>query len=187
MKNQGAENVGKILVVGTDGNLILTDMPEGSGDITGVLDDANNILLSGNLADGTYTLKYENEDGTYTEIGNLVVGIVTIPIIWNEGKSCSYTVGSSYNLTDNASYCTSDVIPLEEGLTYTLVVNSDVSSSFRIVGADDSGMVTAILASSELGTENENIFTFSPSTGTTQCRIRTYAGISSKSTWTLTK
>ena len=79
MKNQGAENVGKILVVGTDGNLILTDMPEGNGDITGVLDESNNILLSGNLADGTYTLKYENEDGTYTEIGNLVVGTIEEP------------------------------------------------------------------------------------------------------------
>lgn len=81
MKNQGAENVGKILVVGTDGNLVLTDMPEGgtSGDVTGVLDESNNILLSGNLADGTYTLKYENEDGTYTEIGNLVVGTIEEP------------------------------------------------------------------------------------------------------------
>lgn len=76
-KNQGSENVGKILVVGTDGNLTLIDMPEASGDVTGVLDESNNILLSGNLADGTYTLKYENEDGTYTEIGTLEVGATT--------------------------------------------------------------------------------------------------------------
>lgn len=77
-KNHGAANVGKILVVGSDGNLTLIDMPEGgaSGDVTGVLDDSNNILLTGNLADGTYTLKYENADGTYTEIGSLVVGAV---------------------------------------------------------------------------------------------------------------
>lgn len=74
--NQGTANVGKILVVGTDGNLTLTDMPEGgvSGDVVGVLDDSNNILLSGDLADGTYTLKYQNADGTYTEIGTLEVG-----------------------------------------------------------------------------------------------------------------
>ena len=47
-KNQGAENVGKILAVGTDGNLVLVDMPEGgaSGDVVGVLDDSNNILLT---------------------------------------------------------------------------------------------------------------------------------------------
>lgn len=75
-KNQGTANVGKILVVGTDGNLTLAEMPEAgaSGDIVGVLDESNNILLSGNLADGTYTLKYQNTDGTFTDIGNLVVG-----------------------------------------------------------------------------------------------------------------
>lgn len=72
-KNQGAANVGKILVVGTDGNLILADMPAG-GDVTGTIDENNNIILSGNIADGNYTLKYENDDGTYTEVGVLKVG-----------------------------------------------------------------------------------------------------------------
>ena len=33
-RNQGAENVGKILVVDTDGNLTLTDMPEGGQTLT---------------------------------------------------------------------------------------------------------------------------------------------------------
>ena len=77
-KNLGSANAGKILIVGTDGNLTLADMPEGgvSGDVTGVLDESNNILLSGALADGTYTLKYENGDGTYSEIGTLEVGVV---------------------------------------------------------------------------------------------------------------
>ena len=77
-KNQGSANVGKILVVGTDGNLILAEMPEGgaSGDVIGTLDESNNILLSGNLADGTYTLKYENADGTYTDVGTLEVGAI---------------------------------------------------------------------------------------------------------------
>lgn len=75
-KNQGSANVGKILVVGTDGNLTLTDMPAGGGDVTGTIDENNNILLSGNLASGTYTLKYENQDGTYTEIGTLEVGVI---------------------------------------------------------------------------------------------------------------
>lgn len=72
MKNQGAENVGKILVVGTDGNLTLTDMPE-SGDVVGMIDENNNIVITGNLADGTYTFRYENTNGTYADIGILEV------------------------------------------------------------------------------------------------------------------
>lgn len=74
-KNQGSANVGKILVVGTDGNLVLTDIPEGgaSGDVTGTLDDSKNILLSGDLAIGTYTLAFENKDGSYTGSGMLEV------------------------------------------------------------------------------------------------------------------
>lgn len=45
-KNQGASNAGKILVVGTDGNLVLTDMPEGGagGDIAAVLPPSSNLL-----------------------------------------------------------------------------------------------------------------------------------------------
>lgn len=51
------------------------------GDVIGVLDDNNNIVLTGALADGTYTLKYEKEDGTFTDIGNLIVGETVVEII----------------------------------------------------------------------------------------------------------
>lgn len=47
--------------------------------VIGVVDENNNIIVSGNLADGTYTLKYENEDGTYTEVGTLEIGAVPEP------------------------------------------------------------------------------------------------------------
>jgi hypothetical protein len=43
------------------------------GDVVGYVDSENNIVLTGKLTDGTYTLKYENEDGTETEIGTLTV------------------------------------------------------------------------------------------------------------------
>ena len=40
------------------------------GSTEGYVDENNNIILADNLDNGTYTLKYENEDGTYTTIGN---------------------------------------------------------------------------------------------------------------------
>lgn len=82
------------------------------GDVIGTLDENNNILLSGALADGTYLLKYENEDGTYTDIGSLVVNTDATVIInlaepdetatgetaWTSGGWCnsSFIAGSSY-------------------------------------------------------------------------------------------
>lgn len=137
-KNQGASNVGKILVVGTDGNLTLADMPEGSsGDVVGVLDESNNILLSGNLADGTYTLKYENADGTYTEIGQLEVGAIPEPEPTKTNFAGTLTVGrlsgsasgniatdtSSGRVTDFVSVQNDDIVSIE-GYNYSPVGSS---------------------------------------------------------------
>lgn len=116
-KNQGSANVGKILVVGTDGNLTLTDMPEGGaiGDVIGTLDESNNILLSGNLADGTYTLKYENTDGTYTEIGTLQVGAIPEP------------EPSTYSITNTLANCTTsnDAKTIDHGANYSATITKD--------------------------------------------------------------
>ena len=127
-KNQGASNVGKILVVGTDGNLTLTDMPEGgaSGDVTGVLDESNNILLSGNLADGTYTLKYENEDGSVTDIGDLVVSSITDYAIITTLENCASSGATSVRvngsatvtITANSGYALPDSVTVS-GASYT--------------------------------------------------------------------
>lgn len=131
LKNQGAENVGKILVVGTDGNLVLTDMPEGSsGDVTGVLDESNNILLTGNLADGNYTLKYENADGTYTEIGTLTVGEIekprtnfaetlTVGRLSNSAAGNVATDAASSRVTDFISVTAGDIVSVQ-GLSTTI-------------------------------------------------------------------
>lgn len=39
--------------------------------VFGTVDEDNNIILSGNLVQGSYTLKYENKDGSLTVIGTL--------------------------------------------------------------------------------------------------------------------
>ena len=110
-KNQGAENVGKILAVGTDGNLVLVPMPEGGadGDVIGTLDESNNILLTGDLADGTYTIKYEMDDGSIVNIGSLVVsGIVYVTVTKNltnctiDNSAAQAVKGESYSATITA-------------------------------------------------------------------------------------
>ena len=42
-----------------------------SGDVVGYVDSENNIVLSGKLADGTYKLKYEMEDGSKIDVGQI--------------------------------------------------------------------------------------------------------------------
>lgn len=150
-KNQGAENVGKILMVGTDGNLVLVDMPEGgaSGDVVGVLDESNNILLSGSLANGTYVLKYENDDGTYTTVGTLEVGATPEPepvvnladptsADWQEGYRLSISSGSTSALaghtTTNYIKCKAGDVLRVKGLTInTSATDTGSSASPKIV------------------------------------------------------
>lgn len=42
-------------------------------DVTGTLDQSNNVLLEGNLPDGSYLFKYRKNDGTYADIGIFVL------------------------------------------------------------------------------------------------------------------
>ena len=125
-RNQGSSNVGKILVVGTDGMLTLVDMPEGgaSGDVTGTLDESNNILLSGNLASGTYTLSFVNEDGTYSGAGTLEVVEIPKPEEPAEPtnwiKEVGYTAGLRISLSAGAEreepgYECTGYIPIKRG------------------------------------------------------------------------
>lgn len=80
--------------------------------VLGSIDENNNILLSGSLADGTYVLKYKNEDGTYTEVGTLKVGSVTETYTnladptsadWQEGYRLSISSGGVSELAGHVS------------------------------------------------------------------------------------
>ena len=131
--NQGAANVGKILVVGTDGNLTLADMPEGGaiGDVVGVLDESNNILLSGELADGIYTLKWLKADGTYEDAGTLEVGEVE-PVKTNfaDPTSADWVKNARINGTGAAS---TDMLDNDYASNFIACQNGDV---IRIENAD---------------------------------------------------
>ena len=156
-KNQGSANVGKILVVGTDGNLTLTNMPEGgaSGDVIGVLDDSNNILLSGNLENGKYTLKFENTDGTYTDIGILEVGkIVPEPtnlfVIGGDGYLLNGRCSSKgAHRVDNTGCVLSNYIDVKNGDT-VYVKNAPVrSTTYSGIKLTDGSCIGLMINTSE--------------------------------------
>lgn len=51
----------------------------GGRPLYGFVDENNRIVVSGNLGDGTYTVKYELEDGTTVDIGELTLGGTSDP------------------------------------------------------------------------------------------------------------
>lgn len=73
--------------------------------VFGMVDENNNIILTGNLADGTYTLKYENAEGAQTVVGSLITSTFV-----NQISISTDTDGSIYNGTGykESSRCSSD-------------------------------------------------------------------------------
>lgn len=87
-------------------------LPSGgvSGDIVGNVDSANNIVLMGSLADGTYTVKYEMEDGSMINIGTMVLDSNTYYSVTKNLTNCTVSnsatqvvAGGSYSATVTAN------------------------------------------------------------------------------------
>lgn len=86
---QGVSNAGKILMVDANGHLTLATMPSGgpTGDIVGVVSENNEIVLTGILPEGLYTIKYESEDGELMEVGTInLESEVVVPMNLQYGK-----------------------------------------------------------------------------------------------------
>ena len=86
-------------------------LPSGSsGDVVGNVDSENNIIVQGKLPDGTYTIKYEMEDGTTVDIGNLVLDSNTYYSVTKNLTNCTISNsatqvvgGGSYSATVTAN------------------------------------------------------------------------------------
>ena len=131
-KNLGTQNIGKMLVVGSDGYITVMDIPTGEGvfgDITGTVDENNNILLVGNLADGTYVLKYENNDGTYSDVGTLVVGTIEPP---SEPEQDPGNLFNSATTQINIRYSSSGSAKAQNGVWLTDLIPIDISQNTEI-------------------------------------------------------
>lgn len=76
-----------------------------TGNIVGYIDENNTIVLKGDLAEGVYSVKYEMEDGSTADIGNLVLdNNVYHTITWNL-TNCTYTsIHDGDTIADGESY-----------------------------------------------------------------------------------
>lgn len=80
-KAQARQNIGaQAVLTEADKEAIVQQVITALGTpVFGRVDADNNIILTGELADGTYTLKYEDADGEVTEIGTLsLLGMVNL-------------------------------------------------------------------------------------------------------------
>lgn len=101
-----------------------------SGDVVGNVDSNNNIVLVGNLTDGTYTIKYEMADGSIVDIGNLVLDTNVYYSITKNLTNCtisnsipSIVGGSSYSATisANSGYTLSSVAVTMGGANVSVI------------------------------------------------------------------
>lgn len=89
--------------------------------VFGRVDGDNNIILTGEVAEGRYTLKYEDAEGNSVEIGTLDLSDNEVDLIWNDG----YTAGgsSSTTISYNGENIVTDKVPIVDGYDYTLYVS----------------------------------------------------------------
>ena len=66
----------------------------------------------------------------------------TLPIVWMDGYTCSYTVGQNCTPSAASGYYISDLIPVRFGKSYTLNLSAASSHPPRWVGVDVNGNVT---------------------------------------------
>ena len=100
----------------------------GGNPIFGIVDENNNIIVSGDLPDGTYTVKYEMEDGSTVDIGDLVLDTNVYYTVTNTLTNCTNSNsatqavgGGSYSatITANSGYELSSVVVTMGGTDIT--------------------------------------------------------------------
>jgi len=82
----------------------------GGNPISGYVDEDNNIIVKGNLGDGTYSVKYEMEGGSTVAIGNLVLDTNVYYSVTKNLTNCTVSnsatqvvAGGSYSATITAN------------------------------------------------------------------------------------
>lgn len=119
----------------------------GGNPIFGYVDENNNIVVQGNLTDGTYSVKYEMENGTTVDIGELALGAkpknFSVASEWTDNARLSISSGSTSTLaghsTTNYIACMKGDVIQVTGLNIVGLIapnNSDSSNAAKIVMYD---------------------------------------------------
>lgn len=74
----------------------------GGNPVFGYVDEDNNIIVSGNLPDGTYTVKYELEDGSTVDIGELVLDTSVYYSVTNHLTNCTSSNSAAQAIKDGS-------------------------------------------------------------------------------------
>lgn len=136
--SQGVANAGKILIVDANGNLTLSDIPFSgtSGDIVGVIDADNNIVLTGVLPEGIYTFKYQMEDGTLQDVGSInLESEQVVSVALHYGKIDYSNNGA---IVSSDTYLYSDAVERETNCSYRVsYVGEGSNSNFKVCYYDE--------------------------------------------------
>jgi hypothetical protein len=144
--------------------------------VFGVVDASNNIVLTGNLAEGVYTLKYEDADGKVTEIGTIKVGESmpdsgSVELVWAQGVKLDKNTGAEGT---GDGYAASQHIELVDGYTYTFNQNNAYGGvNICYYDASGNGLGYELLWDSKQGTYSKSL---TPIDGAATFRIRMYCG-----------
>lgn len=123
-----------------------------TGDVVGNVDSANNIIVTGALANGTYSVKYEMDDGTTIDIGELVLERNVYYSITNRLTNCVNSnsatqaiKGGSYSatITANSGYELSSVVVTMGG---TDITSSAVSGGIISIASVTGDIVVTAVA-----------------------------------------
>ena len=132
----------------------------GGNPIFGIVDKNNNIIVSGNLADGTYSVKYEMEDGSTVDIGDLVLDTNVYYTVTNALTNCTNSNsatqavgGGSYSatITANSGYELSSVVVTMGGTN----ISSSAVSGGTITIAEVTGDIVITAVSEEIVIVNQ--------------------------------
>lgn len=128
-----------LIYIFINGEPVGTGIPQGTGgetgDLFGYIDENNTVVLKGDLADGTYNIKYEMEDGEIVNIGSLVLDTNVYYSITSTLANCTISnstktiaKGESYSatITANSGYELKSVTATMGGTSVT-VTNGEIN------------------------------------------------------------